>query len=291
MPGRLFCFCLIAAGYSWGLYFTVKSFGVDLTGLTGGAVLFTYMFGPAIGGLITALLFDRGRLVEMFALRIMPNWWWLAALIVPAIALGVSTFVSQYFPGVELVDYREGMKPMIEQYAGGEDVSDALDALPPLWLLFILSLFSGAAINGVLTLSEELGWRGYLWTVLRRGGFWMASLATGLLWGLWHLPIIIDGYNYPGEPIWGPVMMIAFTLALSPWMGYLRDKSGSVFTGSIFHGVINGLAGLMVVSIATENVFYRGIIGLPGVAVLCVMTLPLLFMRHDRVPGEDADAD
>lgn len=63
----------------------------------------------------------------------------------------------------------------------------------------------GPVINIIPTLGEELGWRGYLLPKLRTFLSDRSALAlTGVIWGLWHAPIIWMGHNYgtdyPGYP-------------------------------------------------------------------------------------------
>ncbi|MCI5047754.1 MAG: CPBP family intramembrane metalloprotease [Aquisalinus sp.] len=277
---RSVVFFVISCAYSWGLFYALRASGaIGDTFKAGDTIyLFAYMFGPAIGAIMTALLFDRGKLKSMLGLRFMPSFWWLLAVIIPAGAILAATWLSPFFDGVGTQDFSQGMKPVLESQLGQEQAAEALAAMPPFIVVFLLAAVTGGIINGVATLTEELGWRGYFWSVLRPGGFWSASLISGIAWGLWHAPIIVHGHNYPGEPVLGPIMMVGFCLMLSPWMGYLRDRSGSVFAGSIFHGVLNGAAPMTLFVLITDDVFLRGIVGIPGLIVMAVLTLPLLFL-------------
>lgn len=60
---------------------------------------------------------------------------------------------------------------------------------------FALVLGLGATVNAVFAFGEEFGWRGYLLWELAPWGFWRASFAIGVVWGLWHAPIIVAGYR------------------------------------------------------------------------------------------------
>ncbi|WP_306252883.1 CPBP family intramembrane glutamic endopeptidase [Parvularcula sp. IMCC14364] len=280
MVKRSVVFLLISCTYSWGLFYALRMGGLIGETFKAGDViyLFAYMFGPAIGALVTAMMFDRGALKKMLGLRFMPSLWWLVAILVPALAILAATWLSPFFNGVETQSYADGIRPVLESQLGEEQAATALDSMPPFLVVLLLSALTGALINGIATLSEELGWRGYLWSVFRPGGFWSAALFTGLAWGLWHAPIIVHGHNYPGEPVLGPIMMVGFCLMLSPWMGYLRDRSGSVFAGSIFHGVLNAVAPMTLFVLVTDDVFLRGIVGIPGLIVMVLMTVPLFFL-------------
>ena len=51
---------------------------------------------------------------------------------------------------------------------------------------------------------EEVGWRGWLLTSLRPLGTWPALIIVGVIWGLWHAPLILLGYNFARPDITGP---------------------------------------------------------------------------------------
>ena len=94
-----------------------------------------------------------------------------------------------------------------------------LPHLPPPAVLaaaiFAQSLALGVLVTSVFTFGEEFGWTGYLLVLLLPLGRWRAALIYGTIWGLWHAPIIAGGYNYPGYPVTGAVMMCALTIALA----------------------------------------------------------------------------
>jgi membrane protease YdiL (CAAX protease family) len=67
--------------------------------------------------------------------------------------------------------------------------------------LAVLLLLSAPFINFVPALGEEYGWRGFLQPLLvRKCGLTIGLTITGTIWGLWHAPIVLQGYNYPSYP-------------------------------------------------------------------------------------------
>ncbi len=46
-------------------------------------------------------------------------------------------------------------------------------------------------------------------------GKWQAYLLVGTIWGVWHAPLIMAGFNDPGYPILGVLGMAGITTALS----------------------------------------------------------------------------
>lgn len=59
-----------------------------------------------------------------------------------------------------------------------------------------------AVINLVPALGEELGWRGWLLPKLMPLGPVPAIPVSGVLWGVWHAPLVLLGYNDPTAPGW-----------------------------------------------------------------------------------------
>ena len=90
---------------------------------------------------------------------------------------------------------------------------------------------------------EELGWRGYLLPKLTKGlSKFSATIITGLIWGIWHIPIILSGYNYGGEhPLLGSLAMIVFCVIIGVFSAFLFYKVKSIWVPVIFHASINGV--------------------------------------------------
>jgi membrane protease YdiL (CAAX protease family) len=88
---------------------------------------------------------------------------------------------------------------------------------------------------------EELGWRGYLQVRLLANRPVHAAIATGLIWGVWHYPMILTG-GQRTESRW--LMLALFPLVavvLSLFFGWLRAVTGDVWAGSVAHAANNGM--------------------------------------------------
>ena len=119
--------------------------------------------------------------------------------------------------------------------------------------------------NMLFTFGEEFGWRGYLLPRLAPLGGVRAALITGIIWGLWHAPLIVlVGYNYPGHPWLGVGMMVVFSVALSLIFAWLRFRSGSVWPSTLAHAAVNGQAGFAIIFLSRADSLVAAPIGIIG---------------------------
>ena len=114
------------------------------------------------------------------------------------------------------------------------------------WFIFIpnflLSFFVGTLFYSLLfAFGEEYGWRGYLqkqWAADNTK--WVGFVAIGIVWGLWHLPGILLGHNFPDYPIIGGLLLMPLTcIAFSVVFGTVFNKTNVIWVPAIFHGAVN----------------------------------------------------
>jgi membrane protease YdiL (CAAX protease family) len=101
-------------------------------------------------------------------------------------------------------------------------------------LVSFLSLFSAAG--------EEIGWRGYLLTRLIEAEVPRPVLASGLLWGAWHLPLLLGG-KYPSGPNrpLAAVVLVLTAVSLSFVLAWMRLSTGSVWPAIVLHAAWNAV--------------------------------------------------
>ena len=175
--------------------------------------------GPALAAVILLWL-DQGKRGVSSLLRKLVLWrvgvkWYVLALFLPAsirfTALGL-LYLFGYIPA----DF--SFRPWHELLG-----------------IFLLML--------VLVPFEEMGWRGYALPRLQAvyGALW-SSVILGVLWSLWHLPLIwVKGsYQESDSPL---TYILVFTVTILPisilftWL-YNHTK-GSLLIASLFHAAIN----------------------------------------------------
>jgi uncharacterized protein len=122
-------------------------------------------------------------------------------------------------------------------------------------LNFIVTMIFGSIFSGILTMGEELGWRSYLLPKMTYNfGLVKGILLTGLIWGYWHFPIILMGYNFPQYPVLGAFILMPFsTVCLGTISAFLYFKSESLFPAVLFHSSVNLSMGLVEALLLTKN--------------------------------------
>lgn len=115
---------------------------------------------------------------------------------------------------------------------------------------FASTLTWAPLFNMLFALGEEVGWRGALYPMLKaRCGTARGRLLGGLIWGVWHWPVmILAGYNYGteywGAPVLGPLVFCLGTAALGILFDWLYEKTRCIWVPSLAHGAYNAVAGL-----------------------------------------------
>ncbi len=222
------------------------------------------------------------------------NWTWLVAWLLPVFLVMLSVWCSKnIFHLAVFSSMEEASLEMVKDNPDRLAIMQAsIDKLPmPMLGVTALSgLLAGITINAVFAFFEESAWRGYLFKQFKGQSFWKATLYIGLIWGIWHAPVILMGHNYPAHPLAGVLMMILFCLAVTPIANYLRIKCRSAVAVAIFHGTVNALAGIGVILAPTASDLLRGLPGLAGVMVIVVVDVLLVlydtFLSKDKAMGK-----
>jgi uncharacterized protein len=182
---------------------------------------------------------------------------------------GLETLLNYVFKFGTLVD-------ITRMYPPGATVS-----ISPMALLasaFLNAVIIGPFLGLIITFGEEYGWRGYLQSELVHLGRIRGVGLVGIIWGVWHWPIIWMGYNYPGQPVVGPLLMTAYTVVLSYFLAYAVFKSKGVWTAAYLHALNNQAMSFYMAAVVTPvSIVMSFGIGIPAL-VLCSLVI-LLILR------------
>jgi membrane protease YdiL (CAAX protease family) len=161
---------------------------------------------------------------------------------------------------------------------------------PVAFPLFIV--VAAPVLHLVNALGEEVFWRGYLldWLEARWPGR-RAWAADGLLWGLWHAPMIaLLGWDFPGRPVSGVVAIAASQTFWSLVMCRETRRHNSLWPAAVMHATANALTfGLFDTSADHHWNLMFSPWGLAGGAVMAALALPVLTGRG-ITPGAGAFA-
>lgn len=279
-------FLALAFAISWAIVIGAHLGGLSETSQFAVPILAAMMAGPAVAALICTFAFEKkGERIKALGLHFRPNLWWLLAWLIPlALAVG-SVAATLLLSDGTYVDIGAATRAAAE--AQGADLSRA----PPFVLstAFIVGMGSvlGPLVNmPILTFTEELGWRGYLYGLWRPSGFWRTSLGTGFVWGIWHAPaIVFFGLNYPDDRMLGLGLFVIFCMLLSPIMTLVRERSGSVWAAGLFHGTFNAVAGLTIAALSNPVFPWNGIVGIGGFIALALSAAAAALLNRPTAPA------
>ena len=261
-------------------------FGLDVKNPSDNPMKYTicaslYMLLPMIVAMVLQMI-NKEKLTSTNLLRFKIKWSWLVAWMLPIVIVLLTIFVNTLLPGCEFNTY---MSAMIPADSVPEEQKEMVSKLmTPAFMIIttvISGLFAGATINALFAFGEEYGWRNYLVSALKEKKFVCASIFIGIVWGIWHFPLILLGHNYPQHSVAGVFMMVIFCVLASFVELYLVLKAKSVFPAAIFHGTINAVAGLNVLLIKGGNDLINGAAGLSGfILISIVIAIIYVFDRY-----------
>jgi uncharacterized protein len=159
----------------------------------------------------------------------------LVGLIIP-IVIGLIAYGIAWMSGLAQFDPKlEGLATQLV----GESASLAMVFL----VMLALSATIGTIFGTRFVAGEEIGWRGYMLTRLIDAGVPRPILVSGLIWGLWHLPLIFGGVLYADSP--SPVLAAALCMVSVTSYAYvlarLRLETGSIWPAIVAHSAYNSI--------------------------------------------------
>lgn len=250
------------------------------------------MLTPAVAAIVMTFVLavpargERARFLGLRPLRPAKRVLGLAAIgwLAPPLLVGLSILVAAALGFVRLDPAFAGFAAEIEK------ALPAGTPLPPVGLVVMSQLLMipvGALFNAVLAFGEELGWRGWLLPALRPLGTWPSLILSGAIWGAWHSPVILLGYNFGRTDVTGVLFMIGGCIAWGILLGWLRLRSASVWPAVLAHGALNASGGLIVIFAAAQpDLALAGPLGIAGWIVCAVVTAALALTGQFRIQPE-----
>ncbi len=190
---------------------------------------YTGMLGPAAAVFITRKITKEGMAEHM---------------LVPGFRKNLKYYIMSFVTVIILYLACSLALPAVSGYGfavhdAGPEISVVISTL---YLQFVMIL---------IYFGEEYGWRGYLFPKLEKlAGTVPAVFITGIIWGLWHTPVLLLGQNFGRDmkffPVSNILIMCLMCIFLTPFLAYVSKKSSSVWPAATGHFLFNKLQGVML---------------------------------------------
>jgi membrane protease YdiL (CAAX protease family) len=144
------------------------------------------------------------------------------------------------------------------------------------WLFqfLIIGVIANLTFPIIMMLGEEYGWRSYLLKNLLPLGFWKANIITGVVWGLWHAPVILMGYNYGYYTITGVFLFVLVCILIGTLFNYMYIRGNSVILAAAGHGWFNGMVpSIILLTGYMGKETLTAPLGLTGIVIMVLLLL------------------
>jgi membrane protease YdiL (CAAX protease family) len=163
----------------------------------------------------------------------------------------------------------------------------------PAWTLpaFLLANIAYASVTTSLT--EEIGWRGYLLPRLTTLGVRRALLLSGLLHGVWHLPVmLLTSLYHPVGSRWVvvPMFLVAVT-ALGVFYGWLRLRTDSIWPAVLAHSAHNVAVSWMSGLVVGNAVVIQYVAGEGAVTTAAYVAIAVVLLMRAKNPQSLVERD
>jgi membrane protease YdiL (CAAX protease family) len=224
---KVVAFVVLTFALSAPFYFLIISSG----SVNHGSDLYVagIMWCPGMAALLTRLIFQRN-------LRGIGGGWGKTRYQAVAYAIPLGACLAVY--GFAWATGIGGVS--FARLAGGGDLFEILKSVSAPIAIAITATLSVLEMC-LFTAGEELGWRGLLVPELTKSlGYTGAALITGILWALYHYPLLLFSDYHSAAPLWyvTPIFTVGI-IAGSFIFSWFRLKSGSVWTAVIAHASHN----------------------------------------------------
>lgn len=279
-------FLVLAFGLAWLVAMPLWLSPHGLNDPLAAVLLPLMMTTPAIATLVTLRLVSRPAtgIRRATGLRLGRGWVrvWLLAWFGTIGLVAAAPFVAAAFGAYRLdLAAFSGLTASLTR----QGIDLPADGLRGVILAQLALLPLAPLINAPFSFGEEWGWRGFLLPALLPLGTWPALILSGVVWGLWHLPVILLGYNYPDHRDVGWLLMTATCVIWGVLFGWTRLATGSVWPAVIAHGALNGTAGITMALAHVDSTMDSALVGVGGVTGWLLPLLVILVLVVMRLPG------
>ena len=234
------------------------------------------MWCPGVSAIIVRRIYYKNQ--SLLGVNKCSLFYIIAAIVLPLIYLGVSYCIYWLISKGSFV----GNLNTLNSIASGHVNKDSNQFVVTIITLVVSLLSSIFAATG-----EEIGWRGFLLPQLTKiYSTKTAIIVSGVIWGLWHTPLIIAGIYNPGTPLWYQLPMFFINIiTFSVIISILRLKSKSLWPAILIHAFHNHFdqAIFMQLTNSANKAYFVGETGIITTITLILLALGLvLFYKKNR---------
>jgi membrane protease YdiL (CAAX protease family) len=290
---RIWIFLAFAFGIAWAIDLAIYLLGgVSELRIWSprGFLLLGSMFAPTVGHILTRLLTGEGWSHLYLRPRFKAHWrWWAVAWLGTPLLILLGTGLFFVLLPQYLDTTLSTARQLLDKTAASTGRTLPFGPVVLVLVQIVQGIVVAPLTNGWATFGEEFGWRAYLLHKLMPLGGRRAVLLLGVIWGVWHWPVIAMGYNYglgyPGAPWLGLLAMTWFTVVVGTYLAWAALKSQSVWPAVIGHASINGLGaiGALVSKGQPSPLLGPVTVGLIGSLPIALLALWLLWRSHALV--------
>ncbi|HEV3277324.1 MAG TPA: CPBP family intramembrane glutamic endopeptidase [Terriglobia bacterium] len=249
--------------------------------LMAGLYVLGLMWCPGVSGLLTRLIFQGDLRGHGF------GWgrtkYQLASYWIP-LAYASVVYLPVWFAG-----YFDPHSPTLAALGARIPRLPHAALLPALFVVLATLGVAGSCISAV---GEELGWRGFLVPQLAKVmPFPGVALTSGVIWALWHYPIVLFSSYRGAGPLWYSVVCFTvLVVGMSFLFAWMRLKSGSVWTGMLLHASHN----LFIQSFFDPQTRHARITDLwttefgAGLALMGIVLAVIFYRKRGELPAQTA---
>lgn len=244
MTKRLILFIFLSYLLVWGMNGITTACGVKYEDAATQLILSLAMLCPTIAMLFTRLLTKQGFAGMGFGISLKGKWkYYIMAVLVPWF----------YAEAGKLLYY------ILVKGSGDFSFPGFAELPKSIWWLIPVNGLISSLLYSFGGLGEEAGWRGYMYPMLEKlMGNKAGPVMGGIIWAVWHFPMIAMGHNfgtgYPGYPWMGFTVFTVYCIGTGFWLDFLTKRTGSVWPAAFAHAANNNmtnvcfLQGAMVIS-------------------------------------------
>lgn len=269
----IIAYLLIAFSMSWSLWCIPLLFGLTLRSPSYFPFMLLGAFSPAVAAVVVRKWVTREGFTDTgLRLNFRNNRrYYLIAWLLPLLVVAVILLLAVIFR-ISTPDF--SLERAMNTLGSGQNPLEAVPRPLRFPVVAVLQALIVAIIATPILFGEEFGWRSYLQIRLMAHRPLLAAIITGVIWGIWHYPINLQGYNYPDNRILGLFIFPVFTVLLSIILGWLRLKTGSIWPASLAHAATNAIGGGLTILLFMGGpnwvfVGYPGILSWIPLGALC----------------------